>query len=406
VRSQWLYGNDKQVVSMDLLFQQKLACICRPNGVTIDWKTLVLTLYTPSGLGIILPLRLLETLGGTTEERLTNLSDYLHVTFSKRTSDGNVYLSADTVVPLRGKVSEDIAKELIDSGEYSPYELLLVSLGYKPTREVKRLFLPRILTWFKGFDGKPIHIAQFTLPESGKTSFAIRTETLFNWKYIPEPPTLARLILDARQGILGEVFLRNGIVFDEFDKWNLETADRRYTFDSILTGMEQGKWERGVSALGVRVPDIPRLIPILFFGNLGDFQKLYGAVTYNTRAWFNTIYTARLTHDVRALCDRLAMVDACFKEIRIMDYLTYKVLPDSIIRGLVAVLQREIKPVDVSKLRGRLKRHSDNLYALMSTMFKNILPETVDQMVIGTYDFDASMEELVQKEEVGVPKRE
>jgi len=406
VRKQWLYGNDKQVASMDLMFTDKMSCIGRPNGVFIDWANITLTLYTNSGFQILLPPALLDSLGKTTEERLANLNDYLHITFEKRASDGNVYLRANTVIPLRGKVSTDIAQQLIDSGEYSPFELILLGLGYKPTKEVKRLFIPRILTWFKGFDGKPLHVAQFTLPESAKTSFAVRSETLFNWKYIPEPPTLARLILDARQGILGEVFLRNGIVFDEFDKWSIDTSDRRYTFDSILTGMEQGKWERGVSAMGVRVPDIPRLIPILFFGNLGDFQKMYGSVAFNMRAWFNTIYTARLTHDVHALCDRLAVIDACFKEIRIMDYLTYKVLPDSVIRGIVAVLQSQVKPVNVSKLKGRLKRHADNIYAVLSTMFKNIDPYIVDLQVVGSYDWDSQVTELTEKETLGVPKRE
>jgi len=406
VRKMWLYGNDKQVASMDLMFADKMACICRPNGMLIDWVNIQLTLYTSSGLAIVIPNVMLSTLGSTTEERIANLNDYLHISFAKRATEQTSFLQATDVTPLRGKVSVDVAKAIIESGEYSPYELLLLGLGYKPTKEVKRLFLPRVLTWFKGFDGKPMHVAQFTLPESGKTSFAVRTETLFNWRYIPEPPTLARLILDARSGILGEVFLRNGIVFDEFDKWSIETADRRYTFDSILTGMEQGKWERGVSAMGIRVPDVPRLIPILFFGNLGDFQKLHGVVTYNTRAWFNTIYTARLSHDVRALCDRLCVIDACFKEIRIMDYLTYEVLPDSVLRGIVALLQEQVKPCDVSKLRGRIKRHANNLYVIMSTLFKNVTPEMADSMASGMYEFDKSMDELEEKEEAGVPKRE
>jgi hypothetical protein len=59
----------------------------------------------------------------------------------------------------------------------------------------------------------------------------------------------------ASNGVLGEVFLHSGIVFDEFDKWDLGTSDRRMTFDAILTGREQGKWPRGVSAMDVRPPD-------------------------------------------------------------------------------------------------------------------------------------------------------
>jgi len=264
------------------------------------------------------------------------------------------------------------------------------------------LFIPRIVTWFRGFDGRPMHICQFTLPESGKTTFGLRSETLFNWRYLAEPPTLARLVLDARSGVLGEVFLRNGIVFDEFDKWTLDNPDRRYTFDSILTGMEQGKWERGVSAMGVRTPDVVRLIPIVFFGNLGDFEKLYGITQYNTRAFFNTIYSARLTQDVRPLCDRLTIIDACYTKINIMNYLTGKVLPDGVIRGIVSLLQKDVKPCDVSKLSGRMKRHADNLYAILSTFMK-VDVEFVDKLVGGFLNLDEYVK--VSDVQTEVPRR-
>jgi hypothetical protein len=383
VKTQWLNGNDKQYVAMQLLYNNELAVIFRPIGVQIDWQNITITSYTPSGLGINIPTRFLRTLGVTIETQIENLNDYLYITLEK-TKDG---LVAKEVTPLRGRIETDIAKEILAKSELTPIDILVTGLGYKPNNAVKRLFTPRIVSWFKGFDGKPMHIAQFTEPETAKTHFGIRNETLYNWRYIPEPPTLARLILDARNGILGEVFLRNGIIFDEFDKWDLGTPDRRMTFDAILTGMEQGKWVRGVSAMGIRPPDIARLIPIIFFGNLGDFAKLYGNLPLCTRAWFTEVYSRRLTHDVSALADRLAIIDACFTKIPIMDSLTYKVLPDSVLRGIVANLQSEVKQVDVSKLKGRLKRHSDNLYAIMNTFVK-ISPETCDKIVAGTLDWD------------------
>jgi hypothetical protein len=401
IRKQWLYGNNKQIVSLDLMFQRELSCIYRPIGLRIDWRNLVVSTLTPSGLEIVIPNRLLNTLGSTTEERVANLNDYLYVHFYKDKQG----LIADTVVPLRGTVSEKVAKELLDSSVFSPLELLLIGLGYRPEQEVKRLFIPRILAWFKGFDGRPMHTCQFTLPESGKTTFGLRSETLFNWRYFAEPPTLARLVLDARSGVLGEVFLRNGIVFDEFDKWTLDTADRRYTFDSILTGMEQGKWERGVSAMGVRTPDVSRLVPIVFFGNLGDFEKLYGVTQYNARAFFNAIYSARLTQDVRPLCDRLCVIDACYQKIEIMNYLTNKVLPDGVIRGIVSLLQKEVKECNDSKLSGRMKRHGDNVYAVLSTMMK-IDVEFADGLVSGFLNLDKYVkkpEEAVKQ--ASVPQR-
>jgi len=386
IRKWWLYGNDKQIVSLDLMFAEEITAIFRPIGLHIDWQNFTVSTVTPSGLRIIIPNAFLKNLGSTTEERVANLNDYLFVRFSR----DDKLLVAEEVIPLRGKVSLDVAKEIMQNTRFSTLELLLIGLGYKPEPEIKRLYIPRLLAWFKGFDGKPLHICQFTLPNSGKTSFGLRNETLFNWRYIPEPPTLARLILDARSGVLGEVFLRDGIIFDEFDKWSVDTQDRRATFDSILTGMEQGKWERGVSAMGTRTPDVPRLIPIVFFGNLGDFDKLYGATQYNSRAFFNAIYTARLGHDVRALSERLAVIDACFRKIEIMDYLTYKVLPDGVIRGIVQLIQQEVKPCDVSELSGRFKRHANNVYAVLSKL-TNITPEIADKMVAGSYELDKTL---------------
>jgi hypothetical protein len=383
IRKQWLNGNDKQYVAMQLLLHNEIPIIFRPTGVLIDWANIGINVYTPSNLIINVPMTFLQTLGSTIEQQLSNLNDYLYVTVKRSENE----LVATMIAPLRGKIEVDVGKEILEKTSLTPLQVLTCGLGYKINKDVERLFLPRVITWFKGFDGKPMHVAQFTLPETAKTHFGIRNETLFNWRYIPEPPTLARLILDARQGILGEVFLRNGILFDEFDKWDLGTPDRRNTFDALLTGMEQGKWARGVSALGIRPPDITRLIPILFFGNLGDFQKLYGVMQYCTRAWFTEVYSRRLTHDVSALADRLVMIDACFTKIPIMDYISNKVLPDSILRGVVAQLQAEIKPYDVSKLRGRLRRHSNNLYSILSTMMK-IKPEEADAMVGGVFDLD------------------
>jgi len=400
IRKWWLYGNDKQIVSMDLMFADEITCIYRPVGLRIDWQNFLVSTITPSGLQIIIPNAFLKNLGSTTEERVKNLNDYLFVRFSK---DDKV-LVAEEVIPLRGKVSLDVAREILNETRFSTLEVLLIGLGYRPEPEIKRLYIPRLLSWFKGFDGKPLHICQFTLPNSGKTSFGLRNETLFNWRYIPEPPTLARLILDARSGVLGEVFLRDGIVFDEFDKWSVDTQDRRATFDSILTGMEQGKWERGVSAMGTRVPDVPRLIPIVFFGNLGDFERLYGATQYNSRAFFNAIYTARLGHDVRALSERLAIIDACFKKIEIMDYLTYKVLPDGVIRGIVQLIQEEVKPCNVSELKGRFKRHANNVYAVLSKL-TNITPEIADKMVAGSYELDKTIPKKETKRIEFIPER-
>ena len=387
VRRWWLYGNSKDILNMDLIMKNKISALFRPVGIMIDWKNIVVAVVMPSGGIVVIPLRLVEYLGADTEERIANLSDYLYITMNKIEDN----LVAETVLPLRGKIENEIAHEVITGSRYTPLELIIMGLGYEPAKEVKRLFLPRIVTWFKGFDGKPMYVAQFTPPETGKTTFAIRNETLWNWGYIPEPPTLARLILNAQMGILGEVFQRNGIVFDEFEKWDLATQDRQYSFYALLTGMEQGKWTRGVSARGIRPPDIPRFISILFFGNMGDFQKYEGVRPYVARAIFVNIFTQRFRQDTSALADRLCIIDTCFDKIPIMDYLTYRVLPDAVLRGITSEVQRNVKPCNVSKLRGRLRRHSNNLYAILTALGFTITGKDADNMVIGIYDWSGLM---------------
>jgi len=137
----------------------------------------------------------------------------------------------------------------------------------------------------------------------------------------------------------------------------------------------------------VRVPEMGRHIPIVFFGNLGRMEDLSSVAEKNTRAWFTTVYSRQLKGDMRPLADRIAWIDVCFKDIRIMDYVTYKVLPDSVLRGIVQIIQRDVKPCDVSKLRGRLKRHANNLYAVLSQIVK-VSPEQVDGYVSGQLNLD------------------
>jgi len=384
VRRMWIHGNDGQITKLELFSHDRLEAVFRPVGVAVDWQRLRISVYTPSGLELQLPTKLLDELGASTEERVRNLNDYLYVEFKK----AGKQLVIEKIHPLRGKVSTDVAREILRETSFTPLEVLVIGLGYVPAPEVQRLFLPRLLTWFRGWDGRPIHVAQFTLPDTAKTSWAIRCETLWNWRYIPEPPTLARLVLDARAGVLGEVFLRDGLVFDEFDKWDLTQPDRRHAWDALLTGMEQGRWERGVSAQGLRVPETPRLIPVVFFGNLGRLAQLHGLVEYNARAMFNTVYSGQLGFDVTPLTDRLAVIDACYTQIRITGYLTYRVLPDSVMRGLVQLLQEQVRPVGRSQLHGRLKRHADNVAAILQVLKPGLSQEWVDRLVEGRLELD------------------
>jgi hypothetical protein len=73
-----------------------------------------------------------------------------------------------------------------------------------------------------------------------------------------------------------------------------------------------------------------------------------------------------------------------------MDSLNKKILPDSILRGIVANLQQQVKEENGSALKGRLKRHSDNVYAIMKNFMK-MTPQDADAMVAGVFEFDKQL---------------
>ncbi len=77
----------------------------------------------------------------------------------------------------------------------------------------------RSLTLYK-VAGNAIHAFELSLPNTGKTTFGIRNQFAFNWAYVDEVPSYARLIMDARNGALGLVFRSNGVFIDEIDKYN------------------------------------------------------------------------------------------------------------------------------------------------------------------------------------------
>jgi hypothetical protein len=88
-----------------------------------------------------------------------------------------------------------------------------------------------------------------------------------------------------------------------------------------------------------------------------------------------------------------------------MNYLTNKVLPDGVIRGIISLLQKEVKECNDSKLSGRMKRHGDNVYAVLSTMMK-IDVEFADGLVSGFLNLDKYVkkpEEAVKQ--ASVPQR-
>jgi len=141
------------------------------------------------------------------------------------------------------------------------------------------------------------------------------------------------------------------------------------------------------------VPSIERFIGIHISGNIGELA-IPGSVeinedevdvTRNNRLNFVSTYKPLLGADVAPLADRFAVIDIRTEKLHIEDYVTFKILPTPIMRGLVKLLRERFMDNygDVSALSGRLKRHANNVYAALKTLGLEVEPVRVDKIVAG-----------------------
>ncbi len=135
---------------------------------------------------------------------------------------GNVYYATE-VKPLITNEKKELGKEFYEylSVNGIPFtSAIAVAYGYAPLYPIDFLTFVRSLTLYK-VAGNAIHAFELSLPNTGKTTFGIRNQFAFNWAYVDEVPSYARLIMDARNGAIGLVFRSNGIFIDEIDKYNM-----------------------------------------------------------------------------------------------------------------------------------------------------------------------------------------
>lgn len=393
IRKMWLCGNNREYAQLAFLKSRNNEMIFRPVSLKVDYIKGVLYLRTPSRMRLILPAIRLKDIAEDIEDILSALSDYVYVQATRRRKSIFIH----KIRPLHGVTNVEKAREILETVDLTPLEILTIGMGYKWSKHVMRLMLPRFFAWLRGFDGRPIHVIQFTQPNSGKTTFGLRSETLFNFEYLNEVPTKARLIMDSRSGELGIVYLRDGIVFDEFDKWHISIVRVSQVYENLLTGMEQGKWVRGTTKAVAEAPDVRRWLPILFMGNLGEMAEFR-----QLRLDFVSTFSSMLNVDVSPLCDRVSLIDVCTQEIPVTEYVTNKVLPDSVIRGIVKVVQGNIKECDESSLKGRAKRHSNVILAALRALGFDPNPEDIDTLVAGNDTLDTLFRHIFKTKTKGV----
>jgi len=368
---------DKNVLNVHLALHGEATLIFKPDAM----------ITTPSG-GVKLITRggsvikaKLNDFGDSPEEILNNVKDWIMVTINKR------HIVQEVEV-LAGHTNTKAAKEILD--ELTPLDALLLGFGITPSDITRRLFLPRFIPLFS-YDGRPIHVLQFTQPDSGKTEFAVRLEAIFNFRHFTEFPSAAKLIADARTGSLGAVFTSKGITIDEFDKVNKQRFEAVH--DVFLTGLEQGVWRRGSQTVKMQSLEGNANIPFIFFGNTTSEPAGTLECNENSRYEVETAILTRLDFNIKPFLHRLAIVDVVKEYYPISRYLNTDengvvgVFPDSVIRGIVALTQKSVKTKYLEEnafVQGRLRRNAEAVFNVVNALTNAEHDEdTISQIVAG-----------------------
>ena len=333
-----------------------------------------------NGFTVFIPIELLDVHDPDELVEKLKLPMEIHVQYKKG------YLIAEEVRLPSLKSYKDIGKEIVE--EIGALNAILVGLGIMPDRLTYCMFLPRIIGLFKGFKHETekvafwsIHVMQLTSPNTGKSHFAVRISDIVNYEYLGgELPTPAKLVYDGRSLQIGLVGLRDGIIFDEFDKKASQiTQALAQELRLLLSGMEQCVWTRGS---GTKTIQIRKCVNFIVFGNVPPITK--GNTTREMICnYFNV-------SGMDAFIDRFAIVDIWTGHYNISQYVTYQVFPNSILRGIIEYIQEQIRPEPLSiEIRGsREPRHAMNVKSILNALNVWLDDDTIARLVLGQFTFE------------------
>ena len=302
----------------------------------------------------------------------------------------------------------EYAKELLK--EYDPLTLIAYSLGYKPEKEIIALTIPRILPIFKPYN-LGVHIIQFTPPETGKTSTIRILTQLVNAYHCLSFPSRAKLVGDARFNTYGLAYKYDVIFVEEFDKISGNRAvEFREDYETLLTGLEQGVWQREKSSRS----DIYYTNPVSFYlsGNVAnkDLDEYnINAFTATNRDRIKFILEQKLDVNLEPLISRFCYVEYIKEQIRAMRYLNYdenkrvQYLDPRVSRGLFFILVENQDRTKYKNEHSRMDRHFNTLKAITKTLKLELDDNTIEKLTRGETTF---LEVLKQEKSESAPKSE
>jgi len=353
---------DPERLRLELEINNQVEVIGKPSSYRLKGSEISLRFFDIEVSGH------LRQLGSTPDEILMRLRTNNIWRIGRRQSGVYVLSSVRSIVPTEEEFR--LANKLLEL--YSPLEVVVRGMGYEDREDVYRLMTPRIMALV--VDELPLHVAQLTPPESGKTYFGIWAMKYAGWFYTTSPPTAAGMFYDGRTGTYGFAIISNGVIFDEMDKWNPMYVQQTNILTYLPTFLENGVVVRPTSrlhTLGV----VERMINTVWFGNYNvgyEFEK--DPVQRIFVSWGD---------NYGALIDRVAIVHVENKPIRISQYLTNHVLPETLMYAVLTSIKNTKVDANMftSRLKGRQKRHSIAIQIAGFKLGAEVPPDMADEIV-------------------------
>ncbi|MFH7902924.1 MAG: BREX system Lon protease-like protein BrxL [Candidatus Aenigmatarchaeota archaeon] len=293
------------------------------------------------------------------------------------------------------------------------WELFLEAIGLQPKKELLAIYLPRFISIFKVPIGANMnyynHVLQLTLPATGKTTFYVNLKFVSNVEIFTTFPSRARLVMDARAGRFGSVFLRDIIVIDAFDK-NLDRQKFEDFFQHVETGLSNAIWSIEKSS-SKESHEQKRHVGFVFLGNLEgklDLGRLVGENIKNMRKYLQNIMEMRgiPKSSINAFVDRLAIVDINDTSIDVYKYSTGYMMKGPFLATFLRYLQRcaNEASIDTSKITLD-KRYS--IYAIrIAKILKALDIEPAEELAVKLVSGEWNWQEIIQSSESNVKKEE
>ncbi|CAQ58449.1 protease [Stygiolobus rod-shaped virus] len=259
----------------------------------------------------------------------------------------------------------EIAKELLEKAdaEHQTWALLLDAFGYdSPKFEINDIFmfLPRLFPLFKSpVTKRRVNYIEISNRGTGKTTTFMLLQEIFNFRYYTEPPSYANLIYDARNNMMGAVFLSKGLIFDEIQTWkdSISRNNLMAINSSLSTGIENCIWTRGAGTES-KSTTIHNCIPIIYAGNP------YSLVLDRYASPDVEEYLAKYEVFTSAILDRIHIIQLAIKKTY-DKIISGKVVFPSILKALVELIQQKIdkqsKYADCTNLESRSHEQSIDL---------------------------------------------